>query len=167
MNIKKYTGLGIVVLFLALGVMVFIGKDPLQTSDKNKVVSMKKSDNDSVSRILTNKKVPYLEFSQEEYQKAVSAGKIIYLEFYANWCPICRAQEPELISGLDALNRDDLVAFRVNFKDDQTDAYEQALAQTYKVPYQHHKIVLKDNVVIIDSAENWDAQMVTEELSKL
>jgi len=119
------------------------------------------------SKILAQKNSSYSEFSQSKYEKAVKDGKIVYLEFYANWCPICRAQETDLIEGFNKLTREDVAGFRVNFKDDQTDEDEKALATKYKIPYQHHKIVLKSGEVVIDSAETWDSETLVSELSKL
>ena len=126
-----------------------------------------KKDEVMMAKVLAKKNSSFVEFNQKDYDKAVNEGKIIYLEFYANWCPICRAQEPDLIEGFTKLTRADVAGFRVNFKDDQTDEGEKALAAKYKVPYQHHKIVVKDGKIVIDSAETWDAQTLVSELSKL
>ncbi len=167
MNANHGARFGIAVLFF-IAVVIFVAKQgQLFSARTGAEESTKREESTSEAHILANGQSRYLEFSREEYQRAISAGKIIYLEFYANWCPICRAQEQELIQGFSMLTRSDVVGFRVNYKDDQTDDLEKELAEKYKIPYQHHKIVLKDGNVVIDTAETWDAQTLVEQLSKL
>lgn len=144
-------------------------KDAMEKKEAMKEESekMEKKDESMTAKVLAKKNSSFSEYNQKDYEKAVAEGKIIYLEFYANWCPICRAQEEDLIEGINKLTRADVAGFRVNFKDDQTDEGEKALAAKYKIPYQHHKIVVKDGKVVIDSAETWDAQTLISELTKL
>lgn len=143
-----------------------------EAMEKKEVMAV--SDNETVqkdgvmmAKILAKKNSTFSEFNLKDYEKALSEGKIVYLEFYANWCPICRAQETELIEGFNKLKRDDVAGFRVNFKDDQTDEDEKSLAEKFKIPYQHHKIVLKGGQVVINSADTWDVQTLVSELSNL
>lgn len=143
-----------------------------EAMEKKEVIAV--SDNETVqkdgvmmAKILAKKNSTFSEFNLKDYEKALSEGKIVYLEFYANWCPICRAQETELIEGFNKLKRDDVAGFRVNFKDDQTDEDEKSLAEKFKIPYQHHKIVLKGGQVVINSADTWDVQTLVSELSNL
>ncbi len=35
-------------------------------------------------------------YSQVEFDKAVAAGKSVVVDFYADWCPTCKAQAPIL-----------------------------------------------------------------------
>lgn len=167
MHAKQFIGILAAVAVLGVGVLFWFRWDSSAPGKRQDLSTGRQQSVDSVSRRLTKNGVPYYTYNEEDFQKAVASKRIIYLEFYANWCPICRAQETELIAGLEALNRSDIVAFRVNFKDDQTDEDEQRLADKYKIMYQHHKIILKKNVVVIDSAEEWDAQMLITELNKL
>ncbi len=139
-------------------------KEEKMTDGKND--SMKKEEA-MMAKPLAGKNSFYNEFNQSDYEKALAEGKIVYLEFYANWCPICRAQEPDLFDGFNKLPRADVAGFRVNYKDDKTDEDEKALAEKYKIPYQHHKIVLKDGKVVIDSADTWDSADLVTQLSNL
>ncbi len=159
----------VVGLVLLIGGLVFF-----QSQKKQDAVMMEKqetqektTDEVMMAKPLAGKTSFYNEFNQQDYEKAISDGKIVYLEFYANWCPICRAQEPDLLDGFNKLTRDDVAGFRVNFKDDKTDEAEKALAEKYKIPYQHHKIVLKNGAVVIDSVDTWDSKTLVAELSKL
>lgn len=125
------------------------------------------SSTQSNSGILAGTTTQYREFSQADYEEAIAQGKTVYLEFYANWCPICRAQQSDIFEGISQLEREDLVAFRVNYKDSDTDSDETALSKKYKVLYQHHKIVVRGQEVLIDTGETWSAQMVVDTLSSI
>ncbi len=80
----------------------------------------------------------YEPFTQSAYDAAKAAGKPILLNFYANWCPTCRAQEPRteaLFTNKQAPKG--IAAFRVNYNDSETDASEKAIAKAFGVTYQH------------------------------
>src|SRR3990167_8737773 len=68
-------------------------------------------------KVLAGKSAPYLEFNQADYDKALKEGKIVLLDFYANWCPICRAEEPNIKQGFNELTNSQVIGFRVNFND--------------------------------------------------
>ena len=85
---------------------------------------------------------PYLAFIQEDYIKAKAGGKIILLNFYANWCPICREQRPEFLKAFNELSDSEIIGFQVNYKDSETDEFETALAREFGVTYQHTMIFL-------------------------
>ena len=69
--------------------------------------------------VLAGNASPFLEFNKADYEKAKTEGKIIVLNFYANWCPICRVEAPELHAGFDELNNPNVVGFRINFNDSE------------------------------------------------
>ena len=117
-------------------------------------------------RRLAGSTSPYLEFNQQDYEKALAEGKIIFLDFYANWCPICRGEEPDIFAGFNELTTDQVVGFRVNFKDDQTDDAEKVLAKEFAIPYQHTKVILKNGREVFRSSEIWDAATLVEEIEK-
>ncbi|MBI5051510.1 TlpA family protein disulfide reductase [Candidatus Micrarchaeota archaeon] len=110
----------------------------------------------------------YLPFEKSKYEEAKSSGKIIFLEFYANWCPICKAQAPEINAAFSDLTNPEIVGFRVNYNDDETDDYEKALAKEFGITYQHTHLVLdKNGNVAIKSLESWSKDKIKEELQKL
>ena len=59
----------------------------------------------------TNNTRPY---TQEAFDAAAAQGKMILVDFYAPWCPVCRAQEPKVTSRLNA-DYKHVVAFRVDY----------------------------------------------------
>lgn len=97
----------------------------------------------------------YLPFSKDDYQRALDGDKIILLNFYANWCPFCRAEEPVIAAGFGSLASDRLVGFRVNYNDSETDADEKALADQFKITYQHTKVILKDGKEVFRTGDTW------------
>lgn len=109
----------------------------------------------------------YLEFTQSDYDQAVAAGNIIVLDFYANWCPICRAEEPALFSSFNALNDPNVVGFRVNYNDDDTDDAEDALADQFGVTYQHTKVIVRNGQVELKTQNTWDETSLAEALAAL
>jgi thiol-disulfide isomerase/thioredoxin len=111
--------------------------------------------------------VGYQDWDKKKFDEATSEGKIVLIDFAANWCPACQAEHPELIKGFEMLNNPDIVGFRVHYKDDQTTQEMQALAEQYQIPYQHTKVVIKDGRVVLKSPEAWTADRLVQELSAL
>ena len=101
---------------------------------------------------------PYLAFTQADYDKALSENKIVVLNFYANWCPICRAEDPDVKAAFESLDNPNVIGFQVNFKDPETDADEKALAEKFAVPYQHTKVILVDGKEVLKETAQWSTQ---------
>ncbi len=147
-------------------------KDKEMMKDGEKMSDDKMMEDDAMmkagykGKVLAGKISPYLEFNQADYEKAQKEGKIVFLDFYANWCPICRAEAPEIHSGFDSLTTDKIVGFRVNFKDSDTDENEKKLAEKYEIPYQHTKVILKGGQQVLKSGDQWDKETFTNEINK-
>lgn len=93
----------------------------------------------------------YHEFTQEDYDALRAAGRPVLLHFYADWCPVCRAEEPAITSTFNRLGTSNqVVGLRVNFKDGTTDRDEQQLARDFDVPYQYTTISIAP-----DGTELW------------
>ncbi|MBI3485439.1 redoxin domain-containing protein [Candidatus Daviesbacteria bacterium] len=117
-------------------------------------------------KVLAGKDSPYLEFTKNDYDKALASGKIVVLDFYANWCPICRAEAPEITSAFDSLQSEKVIGFRVNFNDSETDGDEKALALQFKVPYQHTKIILKNGQEVDRIVDSLTKDNLLQEINK-
>lgn len=109
----------------------------------------------------------YLEFNKADYEKALKEKKKILLYFYANWCPICRAEQPETFAAFNEINDPDLIGFRVNYRDSGTDSDEEALAKEFGVSYQHTKVLLKEGQRAGKWPDSWSKQRYLDELSKV
>jgi thiol-disulfide isomerase/thioredoxin len=108
---------------------------------------------------------PLLDFNKADYDKALASDKNIVLYFYADWCPICRAEFPKMQAAFNQLNTDQVVGFRVNFNDNQTDSNEKDLARQFGVAYQHTKVFLKNDQRILKAPDTWDTTRYLEEIN--
>jgi len=113
--------------------------------------------------VLAGSTAPLLDFTPADFALAKSSGKVIVLYFYANWCPICREEFPLAEAAFDQLTTPNVVGFRVNFNDNETDQSEKDLAREYGIPYQHTKVIIKNGQQTLKSPETWDtARYITE-----
>jgi thiol-disulfide isomerase/thioredoxin len=88
------------------------------------------------------------------------------LYFFANWCPICRAEFPLMEQAFNDITHDQVVGFRVNFNDSDTDGDEVSLARQYGVAYQHTKVFVKNGQRILKSPESWPKDRYLSEIKK-
>lgn len=120
-----------------------------------------------VGEVLAGDASPYLAFTKRDYDKAQGEGKIVLLYFYANWCPICIDEEKHVYEAFNALTRDDIVGFRVNYRDSEADSFEEQLAKDFGVTYQHTKVILKDGEQVTKAPNSWDTDDYTEAFAEL
>ncbi len=131
-------------------------KPPTPETDKD--IAKTNERNDRLTRILAGSISTYTEFRQEDYDKALRENKVIFLDFYASWCPICRAEEPAIFDGFNSLTTDEIVGFRVNFKDPETDENEKRLAEQFRIPVQHTKVIIKNGQEFSRSSDSWELE---------
>jgi thiol-disulfide isomerase/thioredoxin len=117
--------------------------------------------------VLAGSSSPLLEFNQADYDKAIASDKLVLLYFYANWCPICRAEFPKMQQAFDQLSGSEVVGFRVNYNDTKITDQEKALAQKFGVAYQHTKVALRNGERILKAPDSWETQRYLDEISKL
>lgn len=87
----------------------------------------------------------YEDYSSAVYDKALKEKRVLVLYFTANWCPICREQEPVNRAVFDALDKEGVVGLRVHILDSETTDETDALAKKFDVVYQHTIVVLDSN----------------------
>lgn len=115
--------------------------------------------------VLAGTSAPLLDFTKADYEAALKTDKLIVLYFYANWCPICRAEFPVMQEAFNDLTTDAVVGFRVNYNDNQTDANEKNLAREFGVAYQHTKVFVKNGKQVLKSPESWDKNRYESEIN--
>ena len=88
------------------------------------------------------------------------------LYFYANWCPTCRVELSRTHAAFDELSLPNVVGFRVNYNDNDTDDHEENLARQFGIAYQHTKIILNENgQQILKNGSTWSKDKYIEELT--
>jgi thiol-disulfide isomerase/thioredoxin len=118
------------------------------------------------SLLLAGNTAPLLDFTKEAYETALQSDKLVVLYFYANWCPECKKEFPVVQSVFNNLSTGQVIGFRVNYNDDQTDTDEQNLAREFGVAYQHTKVFVKNQKRILKSPEGWDVERYKTEINK-
>lgn len=101
--------------------------EPLRTSDTKNIVNNR-----------------YVDYSPQAFADASNKRRVLY--FYASWCPTCRSIDTQLTKQEDEIP-DDIIVFRINYDDNDTDVNERELATKYGITYQH-------TFVLIDMNEN-------------
>jgi len=109
---------------------------------------------------------PLLDYNKADYDRAVASDKLVVLYFYANWCPICRAEFPKMQSAFNKLTTDDVVAFRVNYNDNETDDNERELAREHGVAYQHTKVFVRNGQRIGKWPDSWEEARYLSEIER-
>lgn len=120
----------------------------------------------SEPKVLAGTTTKYFEFTKEAYDQALAENKVILLYFYASWCPICRLEQPKTFAAFNELNNPNIIGFRVNYRDSDTDENEVDLAKQFGVSYQHTKVILKDGQRVLKAPDSWDKERYLEELKK-
>ena len=109
----------------------------------------------------------YYRYNKEAYQAAVGEGKVVYLYFYANWCPICKEARPKILDAFNKMDFDDVIGFEVHFNDDQVTDEDKQITRNYQVPYQHTTIIAKNGKQVFKSLEELSTEKLIEEIRKV
>jgi len=142
MNNKFILIVLLAVLLVGGGVSILIIKNQNSTSQE----SIDTQSESKVPNGAANKEIEgsnYKLFNKIEFEKSLTEGKVIMLYFTANWCPICREQEPINVEALfELIEEPDIIAFRVHILDSETTKETETLADNYEVRYQHTTVII-------------------------
>jgi len=116
--------------------------------------------------VIAGSSSPLLEFNQRDYTAARASGRVVVLYFYANWCPLCKAEFVDTKAAFNALKDDSVVGFRVHFNDNDITPEMEALAREFGVAYQHTKVFLKNGERVLKSPETWSKERYMQEITK-
>lgn len=160
-NSVRYIILGLVVIIVIAAVYVLQQK-PQTNPDADLETSVK-----FTGTVLAESSSPVIDFNKTDYETALSAGRLIVLFFYADWCPICKEEIPKFYEALQEIDDETVVGFRVNYNDDFTDSFEEDLAREFGVSYQHTKIFLVSGERVLKAPDSWDKERYITEINKL
>ena len=152
---KPVIGFALIVLVFLAGAFYYFSNSPKTPTPASEETTKTVGDKKEVDGILTidsNLAIgsdsaitgpgSYEEYSQKAFGD--SAGKRKVLFFHASWCPTCRPADTEFKSNLDKIPGD-LVVFKVNYNDPETDDEDRALAAKYGITYQHTYVQIDDD----------------------
>lgn len=118
-------------------------------------------------KLLAGTKSFYYRFDKAHFENSLQQNKIIFLDFHADWCPICRSEKPEILAAFNELENDDVVGYQVHYNDGQTTEDDKEMAKKYGITYQHTKVVIgKDGNVALKSLEVFSKEKVINEINK-
>lgn len=103
----------------------------------------------------------YMDYAKSAFDQAIGKRRILF--FYANWCPICRPADVDIRENIAKLPSD-VVVFRVNYNDTDTDDDEKMLAKEYGITYQHTFVQVDGNG---DAVTKWNGGKMAELLSNI
>mgnify|MGYP001594024059 CR=1 FL=1 len=93
---------------------------------------------------------------------------MIFLNFYASWCPICKGEQPDLFAAFNELNNPDVVGYMVHFNDNEVTDDDKEMAKKFGVTYQHTKVIIdKNGNVALKSLEAYSKDKIINEINKV
>lgn len=160
----------LIVIIVIAGIVFFASQKPQSNSSNTPTAQTQNTEEGKMiegysGKVLAGITSPYIIFNKTDYDKALASGKVVFLDFFANWCPICREEAPNLKAGFDDLQTDKVVGFRVNYNDTETDEDEKKLAKEFGITYQHTKVILKNGKEVKKSLESWDKETFLKEIN--
>lgn len=157
----------VIILVAGYASFAFLRGRPLtEVLHTKESVKMDEAPQQSETRVLlAGQASPLIDFKKSEYDAALASDKLVVLYFYANWCPVCKAETRDaLYPAFNELADSAIVGFRVNFNDSDTDTNEVALAREFGVAYQHTKVFIKGGVRILKAPDSWTKERYLAEM---
>src|SRR5690606_15568667 len=57
---------------------------------------------------VSERQAQVISYTKEAYDEAINGNKLVVLYFYANWCPICKAEFPAFEKAIATFSQDNL-----------------------------------------------------------
>ena len=109
-----------------------------------------------------------LDFDKTDYDKAIKSGKIVLLYFYDKNSALGRDEVRRAYLAFDDLESDDVIGFRVNYNDVDTDRFEKDLAKKYGISTDGMKVIIKESKQVGPNyIETWSKERFLIEINNL
>lgn len=109
-------------------------------------------------RVLAGHRSFLYDFNQADFNEGLKTNKAILLFFYKNDSSLSQDELKKVYSAFDKLSTDQVIGFRVNFFDSDTDQDEKNLAKIYQVNAETTKILIKNNQPILETTDPWSEE---------
>ena len=87
----------------------------------------------------------YLNYSKEEYDKALTEKRVALLFFTANWCSLCTDQDDVNAEVLARLTKEGVVGLKAHILDSETTVETDALAKKFDITKENSLVILDKN----------------------
>jgi len=84
----------------------------------------------------------YINYSLEEYDKAILEKRILVLFFTSNWCMKCSDQDIINSEVFDGLNKEGVIGLRIHILDSETTTETDALAKKFDIVKENSFVIL-------------------------
>jgi len=112
---NTFFAIGGIVILIGLGYAVFSRPSEADVMQPTTTSGTEASATSPTDEQIAYVSGAYQDFSQAAYDAALTDGKTVILDFHADWCPTCRANEP-IITGVFSKNTDaNIVGFKVDY----------------------------------------------------
>jgi thiol-disulfide isomerase/thioredoxin len=105
-------------------------------------------------QVIAGSETPYIRYSKADFDKALGAGKSVYVYVYATWCPTCAVERPKVMQAFDGLGESDVVGFEVHWNDGQDTQEDKDLERNYGVSSQHTSLFIGSDGKLIEKSLN-------------
>lgn len=154
--------LNLLVFLAIMGVLAF------GCSQGDETIENPKNAQGNEPTVLAGTTTKYYDFGKAHYEQSLKEGKIVFLNFYASWCPICKAEQPDLFAAFDELKNENVVGYRIHFNDNEVTDDDKEMAKKFGVTYQHTKVIInKNGEVALKSLEAYSKEKVINEINKV
>ena len=152
-------------IFIGLVLVLLIFISACTTSQP---IAIEGTDTETGLKLLAGTTSEYYRFDKTHYEKSIAEGKVIFLDFHANWCPICAREKPKILAAFNELNNPDVVGYQVHFNDRETTADDIEMAKKYGIVSQYTKVIVdKNGEVALRTLEILNKDRIINEIGKV